>query len=90
MARVNVIIHDHILENLDQVAEDERMSRSRLIQEAAKRYLEERRLEQEAAARKKKMEHAASKMDRLAEKFGKWDGVGAVRQFRNQRSGAKR
>ena len=51
------------------------MSRSGLIQEATRRLLEERRLEQEALARKKKMERAASKMDRLAEKFGKLDGV---------------
>ena len=90
MARVNIIIPDHILESLDRAAKDEKMSRSGLIQEATKRYLEERRLEQEAAARKKKMEQAASKMDRLAEKFGKWDGVGTIRQFRDQRSGAKR
>ena len=90
MARVNIIIPDQILESLDQVAEAERMSRSRLIQKATKRYLEERRLEQEAAARKKKMEQAAAKMDRLAEKFGKWDGVGTIRQFRDQRVGVKR
>lgn len=90
MARVNVIISDDILESLDQAAEDEKMSRSGLIQEAATRYLEARRLEQEAAARRKKREQAAAKMDRLAEKFGKWDGVGAIRRSRDQRSRGKR
>jgi len=90
MARVNIIIPEHLLKGLDQAAEDDRMSRSGFIQKATTRYLEERRLEQEATARKKKMEQAAAKMDRLAEKFGKWDGVGTIRQFRDQQAGAKR
>jgi len=89
MARVNIIIPDQLLGTLDKEAEEESISRSGLIQEAIRRYLEERRLEQEAEARQKKMEQAASKMDRLAEKFGKWDGVGIIRQFRDQRTGAK-
>ncbi len=90
MARVNITIPDHILKSLDQAAEAEHISRSGLIQHTIKQYLEERRVEQEAAARTKKMEQAASKMDRLAETFGKWDGVGTIRQFRDQRSGATR
>ena len=89
MARVNVIIPDRLLEILDRSAEEEKMSRSGLIQEAIRRYVHDRRLEQEALLRKKKMERAASKMDDLAEKFGKWNGVGIIRQFRDQRSGAK-
>ena len=89
MARVNVIIPDRLLEILDRSAEEEKMSRSGLIQEAIRRYVHDRRLEQEALVRKKKMERAASKMDNLAEKFGKWNGVGIIRQFRDQRSGGK-
>jgi len=88
MARVNVIIPDRLLDTLDKAAEEEKMSRSGLIQEATRRLLEERRLEQEAVARKKKMERAASKMDRLAEKFGKWDGVKSIRRIRDQQTGA--
>jgi hypothetical protein len=88
MARVNVIIPDRLLDTLDKTAAEEKMSRSGLIQEATRRYLEERRLAHEALTRKKKMERAASKMDRLAEKFGKWNGVRIVRQFRDQRTGA--
>lgn len=87
MARVNVIIPDRLLETLDQSAEEEKMSRSGLIQEAIRRYLQERRLEQETLARRKKMERAALKMDRLADKFGQWNGVGIIRQFRDQRTG---
>ena len=85
MARVNVIIPDRLLETLDKAASDEKLSRSGLIQEATRRYLEERRLEQEALDRRRKMDRAASKMDRLAKKFGKWNGVKIVRQFRDKR-----
>lgn len=73
-----------------RAAADEHTNRSGLLQATAQRYLEERRLEKEAAARKKKMKQAASKMDRLAKKFGKWDGVGTIREFRDQRSGGRR
>ena len=90
MARVNVILPDNILKDLDRAAADEHTSRSGLLQTAAQRYLEERRLEKEAAARKKKMKQAAMKMDRLARKFGKWDGVGTIREFRDQQSGGSR
>ena len=89
MARVNVIIPDRLLEALDQSAEEEKMSRSGLIQEAIRRYLQDRQFQQEALARRKKMEQAASRMDHLAEKFGKWNGVSIIRQFRDQRSGVK-
>lgn len=85
MARVNVIIPDRLLETLDKAASEDKLSRSGLIQEATRRYLEDRRLEQEALDRKRKMDRAASKMDRLAKKFGKWNGVKIVRQFRDQR-----
>ena len=48
------------------------------------------RLEKEANERKQRMQKAAANMDKLANKFGKWDGVGTIRQFRDRRTGAKR
>ena len=90
MARVNIMIPETMLEEVDQAAEEDNLSRSGLIQEAARRYLETRRIEREAAERKQRMEKAAANMDKLADKFGKWDGVGTIRQFRDQRTGAKR
>lgn len=86
MGRVNVIIQNDLLEALDRVALEDNQSRSGLLQEAARIYLERRREEQAAAERKARMEKAAHEMDRLAEKFGKWDGVKIVRTFRDSRS----
>ena len=90
MARINVMIPDEFLGVVDHAATEERLTRSAFLQKAAGRYLEEKRLEQEALERKQRMEKAAAKMDKLADKFGKWDGVGTIRRFRDERTGAAR
>ncbi len=89
MGRVNVIIESELLAALDRAALEDNLSRSGLLQEAARLYLERRREERAAAERKARMEKAAAEMDRLAEKFGRWDGVKTVRKFRDSRSRGK-
>lgn len=89
MARVNIIMQDDLLEEIAKAATQDNLSRSGLLQEAARAYLDRRRREREEAERKMKMEKAAAEMDRLAEKFGKWDGVKIIRHFRDSRSGLK-
>jgi hypothetical protein len=89
MARVNIVIQSELLEAIDRAALEDNLSRSGLLQEAARAYLERRREERAAAERKARMEKAAGEMDRLAEKFGKWDGVEMVRKFRDSRSEGK-
>ena len=90
MARINMMMQDDMLQAVDHAATEEHLTRSAFLQKAARRYLEAKRLEQEAVARKQRMQKAAAKMDRLADKFGKWDGVGTIRQFRDRRTGATR
>ena len=87
MARINVMMPDDILQAVDHAATEAHLTRSALLQKAAHRYLEAQRLEQEAIERKQRMQKAAAKMDKLADKFGKWDGVGTIRQFRDRRTG---
>ena len=90
MARINVMMPDDVLQTVDHAATEERLTRSAFLQKAAHRYLEAKRLEQETLERKQQMQKAAAKMDKLADKFGKWDGGGTIRQFRDRRTGAKR
>ncbi len=90
MARINMMMQDDMLQAVDHAATEEHLTRSAFLQKAARRYLEAKRLEQEAVARKQRMQKAAAKMDKLADKFGKWDGVGTIRQFRDRRTGAPR
>ena len=90
MARINVMMPDDTLQDVDHAATEEHLTRSAFLQKAARRYLEAKRLEKEALERKQRMQVAAAKMDNLANKFGKWDGVGTIRRFRDQRTGATR
>ena len=90
MARINVMMPEDILQAVDHAATEEKLTRSAFLQKAARRYLDEKRLEKEADERKQRMQKAAANMDKLANKFGKWDGVGTIRQFRDRRTGAKR
>lgn len=89
MGRVNIILPNELLEAIDRAALEDNSSRSGLLQEAARAHLERRREQREAAERKARMEKAATEMDRLAEKFGRWDGVRIVRKFRDSRSRGK-
>ena len=90
MARINLMMPEDILQAVDHAATEEKLTRSAFLQKAARRYLDEKRLEKEADERKQRMQKAAANMDKLANKFGKWDGVGTIRQFRDRRTGAKR
>ncbi len=90
MARINVMMPEDILQAVDHAATEEKLTRSAFLQKAARRYMDEKRLEKEADERKQRMQKAAANMDKLANKFGKWDGVGTIRQFRDRRTGAKR
>ena len=90
MARINVMMPEDILQAVDHAATEEKLTRSAFLQKAASRYMDEKRLEKEADERKQRMQKAAADMDKLANKFGKWDGVGTIRQFRDRRTGAKR
>lgn len=86
MARVNVMMSDELLEAVDHAATEKRLTRSVFPQKAASRYLEGKRLEQEAVTRKQRMEKAATQMDALADKSGKWGEVGTIRRFRDELS----
>ncbi len=90
MARINVMMPDELLQAVDRTAEEERLTRSAFLQKAARRYLDANQLEQHAFERRQRMQQAAANMDKLADKFGKWDGVGTIRRFRDQRTGRKR
>jgi metal-responsive CopG/Arc/MetJ family transcriptional regulator len=86
MARVNIILPDDLMKELDQAATEDNLSRSGALQEASRLYLNQRRAQREADERRIRMQKAASEMDRLADKFGKWDGVKIIRHFRESRS----
>ena len=85
MARVNVFLKDDLLQAVDRAAAEARTNRSALLQTALKEYLDVRRRAREEGERRREMEEACRKIDRVAERLGKWDAVRAVRKSRDTR-----
>jgi predicted nucleic acid-binding protein len=73
VARVNVFLRDDLLKAIDQEAARSSSSRSALLQAALKGYLEAREREREASERRRAMEDACRRIDRVAERLGRWD-----------------
>lgn len=84
MARINTILSEDIIEQLDGIAQEEHKSRSMLLREAAQKLIEEHRRSMEAIVKRKKIRDAISLQDRLRKKSGKWDGVSEVRKWRER------
>ena len=79
-----------MLKQINQAAATEHLSRSALFQKAAHQSRDAQKLKKETNERKQRMNQAAANMDKLADKFGKWNGARTIRRFRDQRTGAKR
>src|SRR5262245_56038695 len=86
MARINVFLKEELLEAIDAEAEESKLNRSALIQEALARYLAARQKEREEAKARSEMEEAGRGMDALAEKLGSWDSAKVIRESRDSRS----
>lgn len=89
MARINLFLPDEQLQRFDREAEQEGLSRSRLIQKAMEDYLKRVKQEQEEVQRRTAMEKACHTMDKLAHKFGAWDPVPVLRSARESRYGTE-
>jgi hypothetical protein len=82
MARVNVFLSDHLLDEIKQQAKEEGSNRNALIQTALEKYIEAKRRDRPEEKRKK-MQEASRKMDALAKKLGDWDPQATIRKFRD-------
>jgi metal-responsive CopG/Arc/MetJ family transcriptional regulator len=83
MRRVNVLLSDKLLDEIDKEAKREGISRSALIRAALERYIEANRCERDHEEEQNKMHEAARKMDQLAEKLGEWDPYVTIKKFRD-------
>jgi metal-responsive CopG/Arc/MetJ family transcriptional regulator len=83
MARVNVFLSDHLLDEIKQQAKEEGSNRNALIRAAVEKYIEAKRRRRETEEKRKKMQEASRKMDALAKKLGKGDLQATIRKFRD-------
>jgi metal-responsive CopG/Arc/MetJ family transcriptional regulator len=93
MARVNVFLQDDLLKDIDREAARSSTSRSALLQAALRNYLDAREREREADQQRRAMEEACQRIDRVAERLGRWDPTRIIRRARDtrgQRAGRRR
>lgn len=75
MARVNVMLPDDLLVQIDQVAEEEGVSRSKLLRHAMLAYFSLRDNRREKEQRQKDIRKAMEIQDQLRKETGSWDAI---------------
>jgi metal-responsive CopG/Arc/MetJ family transcriptional regulator len=82
MVRINAILREDIVEELDSIAREEHKNRSELLRVAAEKLIAEHRLRREEELRRARLERSVATQERLREKSEGWDGVAEVRKWR--------
>ncbi len=85
MMRINAVLKEEMVAELDTMAREVHKSRSELLREAAEKLIGEHRKKQEEELRQARVLQALAAQDRLREKSGVWDGVAEVRKWREAR-----
>jgi metal-responsive CopG/Arc/MetJ family transcriptional regulator len=84
MPRVNIMLPDEILEQMDQVAEEEGLNRSELIRQAFGVYLERRAENDQRQQRQADIQKAMELQDKLRQKLPPWDALKILREQRQR------
>ena len=82
MVRINAILSENTIEELDTITKAEHKSRSMILREAAEKYIEDYQRRMEEVRRKERVRHAIETQDKLRKKSGTWDGVSELRKWR--------
>ena len=85
MARVNIILPGDLLLRMDQVAEQEGLSRSKLIRLAFMAYCEQREAAYNHQRRQADIEHGMALQDSLRSEVPGWDTLKVLREERAAR-----
>jgi metal-responsive CopG/Arc/MetJ family transcriptional regulator len=84
MVRINAVLSEEIVEELDSIGQEEHKNRSELLREAAERLITEYRMKKENELRMARLEKAVAIQERLREKSVGWDGMAEVRKWRER------
>ena len=84
MPRVNIMLPDEVLEQMDQVAEEEGLNRSELIRHAFAAYLERRAENDQHQQRQADIQKAMELQDRLRQNLPSWDALKILREQRRK------
>ena len=84
MSRVNVVLPDDLLEQIDAVAKEEGVNRSRFLRNAVLVYFEQKELERKKAQRRQDIQRAMSIQDQLRRESHPWDAISELRHQRER------
>ncbi|MGY8824946.1 MAG: CopG family ribbon-helix-helix protein [Candidatus Latescibacterota bacterium] len=84
MARVNVMLPDDLLVQIDQVAEEEGLSRSKLLRHAMLAYFSLRDDQKEKEQRHNDIRKAIEIQDQLRKDVGPWDAIKTLQSERQK------
>ncbi|MBI2505184.1 MAG: ribbon-helix-helix protein, CopG family [Candidatus Latescibacteria bacterium] len=84
MPRVNIMLPEEILEQMDQVAEEEGLNRSQLIRQSFLVYLERREENDQRQQRQADIQKAMELQDRLRQNLPPWDALKILREERKK------
>jgi metal-responsive CopG/Arc/MetJ family transcriptional regulator len=77
--KVNICLPKEVLEKLDEAAKEAKSSRSALLSQAVKHFLEEK----EEQKRRERQMLAVRSIRKIAEKIGPWDGTAEILKWRD-------
>lgn len=85
VVKINITLPEEELRKVDAFTRRQGDTRSGLIQQALRFFLEYKKKEEEEKERRERMANAALEIKELKEKSGEWDGVAEIRKWRETR-----
>lgn len=85
MAKVNISIPREILEEIDKLSKEKKMTRSELLRTAFKTYLEVLADKKIDKKKQKSIERAIQTQDKIRNEIGDMDLIQELRKWRNKR-----
>lgn len=81
--KINITLPEDELSRIDKYIKQECTTRSGLILQALRTYIEGKEEEAEERVRRLAIQRASSDIRKLRAKAGKWDGVAEIRKWRD-------
>ncbi len=83
--KINITLPEEELREVDAFIQRQGPTRSGLIQQALRFFIEQKEKEETEKEKREGMIKAASQIKQLREKSGEWDGVAVIRKWREVR-----
>lgn len=85
MAKINISISRKILDEIDKLGEEEKMTRSELLRKAFKTYVEVLSEKKKESRKRKSIEKAIRLQDEIRKEIGDMDLIEDLRKWREER-----